>query len=135
MAPRYLLDTNICIYLRKRRPPAVMERFRSLVPGEAAISVITFGELWHGAYRHDDPSLSHKVEEFAALVPPLPMPAKAGAIYGQILALLQKQGQVIGVNDLWIASHAMAAGLVLVTNNLREFRRVPDLQVANWAEE
>jgi tRNA(fMet)-specific endonuclease VapC len=132
MRTRYLLGTDICIYLRKRRPGGLVEKFMALAPGEAAISVITYGELWLGAHRHRDQSVARNVEEFTTLVPPLAMPAAAGMIYGQILSVLQRGGQVIGVNDLWIAAHAIASGLVLVTNNSREFRRVPELQLANW---
>jgi tRNA(fMet)-specific endonuclease VapC len=135
MRARYLLDTEICIYLRKRRPAGLVEKFKTLSPGEAAISVITYGELWLGAHRHRDQTVSRNVEEFTTLVPPLPMPSAAGATYGRILSVLQQQGQVIGVNDLWIAAHAVTSGLVLVTNNLREFRRVPELQVADWVTE
>ena len=109
MRPRYLLDTGICIYLRKRRPAALVEKFMTLAPGEAAISVITYGELWLGAHRRRDPTVSRGVEELTTLVPPLPMPSAAGPTYGRILHILQRQGQTIDLNDLWIAAHAISS--------------------------
>ena len=133
--PRYLLDTNICIYLRKRRPPAVVEKFGALAPGEAAISVIIYGELLYGAHKSATPARALRVlDEFVALVPVLPLPAEAGAAYGEIRAVLKQQGRVIDNSDLWIAAHALASGLVLITNNMREFGRVPGLAAENWVD-
>jgi tRNA(fMet)-specific endonuclease VapC len=133
--PRYLLDTNICIYLRKGRPPNVMQKFGGLVPGEAAISVITYGELHCGTLKSLAPAAALRLlEEFITLLPPLPLPASAGATYGEIRAVLERQGLRIGQNDLWIAAHAIASNLVLITNNMREFARVPGLAAENWVE-
>src|SRR5437899_3138728 len=124
MEPRFLLDTNICIYIRRKRPQQVLARFRKLRPGEAALSVITFGELLQvGANR----AVSFRV------LPVLPLPETAAETYGTIRADLEFRGQMIGNNDLWIAAHAKAAELTLVTNNEREFRRVRGLKVQNWA--
>jgi tRNA(fMet)-specific endonuclease VapC len=135
MKPRYLLDTNICIYVRKRRPSAVAEKFGTLAPGEAAISAIIYGELLYGAYKSATPARALRViEEFVALVPALPLPEEAGAAYGEIRAALERQGRMIGNNDLWIAAHALASNLVLITNNMREFARVPGLVAENWVE-
>jgi len=134
MATRFLLDTNICIYIQRQRPPAVLERFRKLKPGEAVISVITWGELRHGAEksRQRDMVLA-LLEEFTAMVPVMPMPEAAGQAYGAIRAALEAKGEPIGNTDLWIAAHAKASGLIVVTNNEREFKRVPGLGVRNWA--
>ena len=134
MAARYLLDTNICIYIQRQRPPAVLEKFRKLKPGEAVISVITWGELAYGAEksRQRDNVLA-LLEELATMLPVMPLPEAAGQTYGAIRAALEVKGEPIGNNDLWIAAHAKAAGLIVVTNNEREFRRVPGLQVRNWA--
>ena len=134
MAARYLLDTNICIYIQRQRPPAVLERFRRLKPGEAVISVITWGELANGAEksRQRDKVLA-LLEELATMLPVMPLPETAGQSYGAIRAALEAKGEPIGNNDLWIAAHAKAAGLIVVTNNEREFKRVPGLQVRNWA--
>jgi tRNA(fMet)-specific endonuclease VapC len=135
MEPRFLLDTNICIYLRQQRPPSVVARFRRLRYGEAAISVITFGELLYGVeksrYREQAVRL---LAELANVVPVLELPAQAGHFYGAIRAALELKAEVIGTNDLWIAAHAQAAGLTLVTNNEGESRRVQGLKIQNWID-
>jgi len=134
METRFLLDTNICIYIRQKRPEEVLRRFRSLRPGEAALSVITYGELVFGASKS-----KHRVEALERLneliqwLPALPLPESAGHTYGTIRAELASRGEMIGNNDLWIASHAVAAGLTLVTNNEKEFCRVRGLRLQNWA--
>jgi tRNA(fMet)-specific endonuclease VapC len=131
---RYLLDTNICIYIRQSRPASVSTRFYALPPGAAAMSVITFGELRYGAEKSR--ARKHALETLAAitaLIPVESLPIRAGADYGEILALLSQRGEMIGNNDLWIAAHARSCDLTLVTNNEREFRRVPGLTVENWA--
>jgi tRNA(fMet)-specific endonuclease VapC len=131
---RYLLDTNICIYIQRQRPPAVLECFSKLKPGDAAISVITWGELLYGAERSQQKAkVLGALDEFSGLVPVLPMPDAAGEVYGKMRAGLEAKGLPIGNNDLWIAAHAKSAGLTLVSNNLREFERVPGLKVQNWA--
>jgi len=132
---RFLLDTNICIYIRQKRPEEVLRRFRSLRAGEAAISVITYGELVFGATKSQQrtAALEH-LTELLNWLPALPMPETAGHAYGLMRADLAARGQMIGNNDLWIASHALAAELILVTNNEKEFRRVRGLKVQNWAE-
>ncbi len=130
---RYLLDTNICIYIQRRKPQEVLERFRRLKPGDASISVVTWGELLYGAEksRHRKKVLQ-LLEEFQTLIPVLSMPEKAGKTYGAIRAALESKGTPIGNNDLWIAAHAKAEGLTVVTNNEREFLRIPGLKVQNW---
>ena len=133
MTTRYLLDTNICIYIQRQRPEKVLARFQKLKPGDAAISVITWAELQYAAEK----SMQRKkalqlLEEFKSFVPVLPIPENAGNIYGVIRASLESKGKPIGNNDLWIAAHAKAAVLTIVTNNEREFQRVPGLKVQNW---
>jgi len=133
MPVRYLLDTNICIYIQREKPEEVLAHFEQLQPGDAAISVITWGELLYGAEK----SRQHKrtmelLEEFRSFVPVLPMPESAGSTYGAIRASLESKGRPIGNNDLWIAAHAKEANLTVVTNNEREFQRVPGLKVQNW---
>jgi tRNA(fMet)-specific endonuclease VapC len=133
MEPRYLLDTNICIYIRQSRPEQVLRRFRKLRPGEAALSVITYGELLYGAAKsaHKTTALE-RLRELVQLLPALPLPETAAETYGTIRAELESKGEVIGNNDLWIAAHALATGLTLVTNNEKEFRRVRGLKLQNW---
>ena len=133
MPTRYLLDTNICIYIQRHRPLEVLTRFQKLKPGDAAISVITWGELLYGADKSQQRKRALQLlEEFKTFVPVLPMPENAGKTYGTIRALLESKGTPIGNNDLWIAAHAKATALTIVTNNEREFQRIPGLKVKNW---
>jgi len=131
---KYLLDTNIVIYVIKRRPPEVLEIFNRH-HGRMAISSITLAELVHGAEKRSEVSRNiGVVEDFTSRLAVLPYGDKAAWQYGQIRATLEKTGQPIGVNDLHIAAHARSNGLTLVTNNLREFERVPGLLLENWVE-
>ena len=128
----YLLDTNIVIYVIKRRPIEVMETFNQNA-SRMAISSITLAELIHGAEKSSKPAHNHAViEDFISRLEVLPYSAKAAQHYGSIRAALEKIGHPIGVNDIHIAAHARSEGLVLVTNNLREFERVPALLLENW---
>jgi len=134
MEARYLLDTNICIYIRQKRPDEVLRRFRKLRPGEAALSVITYGELLYGAAKSKQRVAAlEQLRELGNLLPALSLPETAAEVYGTIRAELEVKGEMIGNNDLWIASHAVASGLTLITNNEREFRRVRGLKMQNWA--
>lgn len=133
MNARYLLDTNICMYIAREKPAAVAARFAELQTGEAAISVITWGELRFGAEKSKRRrEVLAMLDEFASLVPVMPMPRDAGDRYAAIRAGLESAGTPIGNNDLWIAAHALAADITLVTNNGREFRRVAGLRIDNW---
>jgi len=135
MAPRYLLDTNIIIYLRQKRSPAASARFDRLEPEDSAISVITYGDLVYGAAKSQQTELVLSgLEQLISIIPVLPLPEAAGKTYGVLRAALATRGNVIGTNDLWIAAHALASGLTLVTNNEREFRRIKDLKVENWTK-
>ncbi|MFC7461429.1 type II toxin-antitoxin system tRNA(fMet)-specific endonuclease VapC [Hydrogenophaga defluvii] len=129
---RYLLDTNIVIYVLKQRPVEVLSVFNAN-SNRMAISSITLAELLHGAeksLRVSDNLVA--IEDFCSRLEVLPYGPKAAQHYGAIRAVLEKQGQPIGVNDLHIAGHARSEGLVLVTNNVSEFVRVPALEVENW---
>jgi len=133
MPPRYLLDANICIYIQRQKPGEVLARFQRLKPGDAAISVITWGELLYGAEKSRQRKKALQLlEEFKTFIPVLPMPENTGETYGAIRASLESKGMPIGNNDLWIAAHAKAEGLTIVTSNEREFQRVPGLKVQNW---
>lgn len=134
MEPRYLLDTNLCIYIRQNRPEQVLRRFRKLRPGEAALSVITYGELLYGVAKSTQMAAAvERLRKLVQLLPALPLPEAAAESYRTIRADLESKGEMIGNNDLWIAAHALASGLTLVTNNAREFRRVRGLRLQNWA--
>lgn len=131
---KYLLDTNIAIYVVKRRPIEVLDQFNAQA-SRMAISVITLAELMHGAEKSSQPTSNLAVvEDFCSRLEILPYTAKAAQHYGSVRAYLERNGQPIGVNDLHIAAHARSEGLVLVTNNVREFVRVPALQVENWIQ-
>lgn len=130
---RFLLDTNIAIYVIKKRPLAALQLFNEHA-GHMAISSITLAELLHGAEKSNAASRSLAVvEDFCSRLEVLPYGAKAAQHYGSIRAALEKQGQPIGVNDLHIAAQARSEGLTLVSNNLREFKRVDGLLLVNWA--
>ena len=135
MALGYLLDTNICIYIARHHPLEVLERFRKLQPGDVGMSSVTYGELCYGAYKSRHRNEARAIlEELATVIPLLAMGSDAVDRYGEIRAELEGRGCVIGNNDLWIAAHALSLGVVLVTNNQREFIRVPGLKVQNWVK-
>ncbi len=129
---KYLLDTNIAIYVIKRRPVEVLGVFNQNA-GRMALSTITLSELYHGAEKSAKVAQNlAAVEEFASLLQVLPYTAKASLHYGAIRTALEKAGRPIGVNDLHIAAHARSEGLTLVTNNIGKFERVPGLLLENW---
>lgn len=129
---RYLLDTNICIDVIKRRPQELLETSNGHA-GQMAISAITFSELLHGVEKSAAPSRNlAAVEDFTSRLELLPYGPRAALHYGQIRASLERCGTPIGVNDLHIAAHARSEGLTLVSNNLREFQRVEGLLLENW---
>ncbi|HEY3975078.1 MAG TPA: type II toxin-antitoxin system VapC family toxin [Candidatus Sulfotelmatobacter sp.] len=129
----YLLDTNIFIYIRQGRPEEVVRRFNKLRAGEAAVSVISYGDLFFGAAKRGQRSEDlERLRALMRLLPCLTIPEAAAEIYGAVRAELQSKGEIISNNDLWIAAHALASGLILVTNNEKEFRRVRGLKVQNW---
>ncbi|MFZ1426254.1 MAG: type II toxin-antitoxin system VapC family toxin [Geminicoccaceae bacterium] len=133
--PRFLLDTTICICIRRQRPPEVLARFRSLHPGKAANSVIAYGELHYGAERSAQRERAlDLLQQLVAILPVLSMPQQASMTYGAVRADLERRGKVIGNNDLWIAAHALAGDLILATNKRRAFARIHGLQLANWVD-
>lgn len=130
---RYLLDTNILIYLANRRSEQVAARFARLRPGEVAMSCITYGELRYGAEKsaQREGTLA-TLERLAERIAVLPIDASASEEYGRIRRTVEAAGTPLGNNDLWIAAHALAAKLILVSNNEREFARVAGLKLENW---
>ena len=130
---KYLLDTNICIYLIKKSPQKVFARFRQLSVGEVGLSVITYAELEYGVSRSHDPARNRiALSEFLAPLEMLDFPVQAAPLYGTLRASLVRSGRMIGPLDLLIAAHALHLGATLITNNLKEFSRVPDLKIDNW---
>lgn len=132
---KYLLDTDICFYIIKRRPEAVFRRFRDLAPGDVGISSVTLSELCFGVEKSLDPSRNREaLEAFLVPLEVAPFEASAAFRYGGLRAALERAGKPIGSMDMLIASHALALSVPLVTNNVREFSRVPGLKLENWAE-
>jgi len=131
---KYLLDTNIVIYVLKRRPIEVLKIFNTNA-SRMAVSSITLSELIYGAEKSSNVDKNlEAIEEFISHLEVLPYDAKASQHYGQIKASLEKKGEIIGENDIHIAAHAISQGLILVTNNLHEFKRVANLALENWID-
>lgn len=127
-----MLDTNIVIYVIKRRPIEALATFNKHA-GHLCISSITLAELLHSVEKSDRPEDNlRQVEDFLSRLDVLEYGNKAAEHYGNIRAVLEKQGQTIGVNDLHIAGHARSESLILVTNNVKEFKRVEALRLDNW---
>ena len=133
MSARYLLDTNICIYMRKKTFPVMNDLVDKLPPGALAMSVVTWGELVTGAEKSQqrERTLANLIR-LREIVPVLELDDRVGDHYGDIRGRLEQAGQKIGVNDNWIAAHARALGLTLITNNTREFAKVSGLTVEDW---
>ena len=133
---RYMLDTNICIYLIKRQPREVIDKFQGIAPGDIAISSVTVAEMMYGVAKSqfEDKNKS-ALESFLAPLEIVDFNFKAAQHYGIVRANLEKMGTPIGAYDLMIAAHALSLGLVLVTNNEREFQRIQDLIVENWVNQ
>jgi tRNA(fMet)-specific endonuclease VapC len=129
----YLLDTDTCAFIARQKHPKVTTRFQSHQAGDLAMSVITYGELRVGAEKSDRfPATLHALEVFIQMVPVMPMEIEVAQFYSQVRLDLEQHGQIIGANDLWIAAHCLQLRLTLVTNNEREFRRIPNLPIENW---
>ena len=132
---KYMLDTNIVIYIIKYRPIEILNRFNANT-GRIVISAITLAELLHGVEKSAEPERNLSiVEDFVSRLTVLDYDDKAAIHYGSIRAGLEQKGTPIGVNDLYIAGHARSAGLILVTNHCKEFDPVPGLIIENWLEE
>jgi len=132
---RYLLDTNICIYIAKRRPPCVLSRLERLRPGDVGMSSVTYLELVYGAWKSQQAAANlARLEELRGIIPVQPLDVGAARDYARIRTDLEKRGSPIGAYDLLIAAHALSLGLILVTNNVREFARIHGLRLENWAE-
>ena len=132
---RYLLDTNICIYIAKQQPESVLEKLNHLNVGEVGMSVVTYGELFYGACKSSYSQKSLNIlSDLVNYIPVLPIPINAGEYYGKARKALEAQGKPIGNNDLWIAAHAESLDITLVSNNIKEFSRIPSLKLENWVE-
>ena len=129
----YMLDTNICIYAIKNKPEQVLEKLKENLSNGICISAITLAELQHGVEKSINPEKnSMALLQFLSILDILPFDDLAAVEYGKICAYLQKRGTPIGTIDMLIAAHAKTENLIIVTNNVREFERVPDLKIENW---
>jgi tRNA(fMet)-specific endonuclease VapC len=130
---KYLIDTNICIYIINKRPPEVIQRFKHVATGDIGISSITVSELQYGVSKSARQKKNQRrLDEFLLPFEILPYDELASKYYGDIRTHLEKQGIVIGPLDLLIAAHALSRNLVLVTNNEKEFKRINNLKTENW---
>ena len=130
-----MLDTNICIYLIKKKPARVLEKLKEFNIGDFSISSVTLAELEYGVKKSKFEAQNRvALTNFLAPFEILPFGQSAAIEYGKIRANLEKRGQIIGAYDLMIGAHARAEKLTLVTNNIKEFKRVTDLQVENWVQ-
>lgn len=130
---KYLIDTNICIYIMNHSPPEVIQKFKDVKVGEIGISTISVSELSYGVAKSKSQQQNEKrLEEFLVPFEILPYDEKASKYYGLIRSQLEAQGNVIGPLDMLIAAHALSENLVLVTNNEKEFNRIETLKVDNW---
>lgn len=129
----YLLDTNICIYLIKRKPPEVLQRFLQLQPGSVFISSVTTSELYYGAQKSQRVQTNlEALNNFLLPFRIVDYDESASFLYGELRADLEKRGQPIGLLDMMIAAHALSLDVPLVTNNTKEFERVKGLKLENW---
>lgn len=133
---RYLLDTNVCVDYLTGRYPSVAARLRALGPADVCLSSVAVAELRYGADKSAHPRRNHRMldtltDEIACQA----FDGAAAAYYGRVRTALERRGRPIGPNDMLIAAHALALGLVLVTDNVREFGRIDGLDLENWREE
>jgi len=132
---KYLLDTNICIYLIKQKPIWVGEKFNTLPPESVGISSITSSELCYGVSKSYNATQNRQaLVEFLSPLKVAPYDEAAALYYGELRADLEKSGNVIGSLDMLIAAHALSLKVTLVTNNMGEFQRVAGLSLENWAD-
>jgi tRNA(fMet)-specific endonuclease VapC len=132
---KYLIDTNICIYVMNKRPIDVIKRFKQFNPGEIGISTITVSELQYGVAKSKHRKENqHRLDEFIAPLEILVYDEIAARTYGDIRFQLEKRGKLIGPLDILIAAHALSQNLIMVTNNDKEFMRIKNLEVENWTK-
>lgn len=130
---RYLLDTNVCVDILNQRYPAVTERLRRCSPEDLCLSSVVVAELRYGADKSQRPAENHRrLDLLFGEIPCLDFDPNAASTYGRIRTDLEKRGETIGPYDLMIAAHALSLRLTLVSDNVREFKRVEGLQVDNW---
>lgn len=133
---KYMLDTNICIYIIKQKPSRVLKRFKEYSPGDILISSISLAELRYGAEK--SLHVKQNLDALSGFIIPLeivPFDERAADEYGKVRTQLEKAGQPIGSMDMLIGAHALSLGVMIVTNNTKEFRRIKSLKVENWTKQ
>lgn len=131
---KYMLDTNICIYIIKEKPEKVINKFHTLDVGDICISSITLAELEYGVEKSQYTERNRlALAGFLSSIEILSFSDKAAENYGRIRANLERQGNIIGAYDLMIGAHALSENLILITNNTKEFQRINNLSLENWA--
>jgi tRNA(fMet)-specific endonuclease VapC len=130
---RYLLDTNICIYLINKRPAKILERFHRVELGDIGVSSVTVAELAYGVAKSGSDRNRAALEGFLLPLEIADFDQMAAWKFGEIRSALERAGRPIGPYDMQIAAHTLALGCTVVTNNMREFQRVPGLKTENWA--
>jgi tRNA(fMet)-specific endonuclease VapC len=132
---KFMLDTNICIYIIKQKPSEVIERFKQTEISQIGISSITLSELFYGVSKSSRPKQNQiALMQFIAPLEIFPYGDEAAQYYGDIRAFLEKQGRPIGSLDMLIAAHALSIPCTLITNNEKEFLRIPNLKIDNWVK-
>lgn len=133
MTTRYLLDTDICVYIARGKHRHIESRLSLIEPGRVGISAVTYGELAYGATKSRLAHLAQQsLTQLTLALRILPLDAHVAEIYGKLRAELEREGGVIGNNDLWIGAHSLSLDTILVTNNEHEFRRIDGLRIENW---
>ena len=131
----FMLDTNICIYIIKKKPLRVINRFKNTENSNIGISAITLSELLYGVSNSSQPAQNLvALAQFSAPMEILPYDDEAAHHYGNLRAYLEKKGKPIGSLDMLSAAHALSKSCTLITNNEKEFRRIPDLKIDNWTK-
>lgn len=131
-----MLDTDICIYIIKRKPLRVLKRLELMQPDQLSMSAITFAELMNGAKKSQRVEANvSRLNALGEILEICSFDQQAAVAYGDVRSSLEKRGEVIGAHDLLIAAHALSLDRILVTNNEREFKRVEGLKVDNWVVE
>ncbi len=133
---RYMLDTNICSYILKKRPASVKAHFDQVQPGDLAISAVVLAELYYGAARHPQGQvILHEIHDFISRLSVVPWDEGAAEAYGKLRATLEKSGRPIGAMDMMIAAHAISQKATLVSNNIKHFDDIHGLLTDNWVSE
>ncbi|MBN1906374.1 MAG: type II toxin-antitoxin system VapC family toxin [Deltaproteobacteria bacterium] len=132
----FMLDTDICIYIIRKKPTVVLKHFLRLQSGDLSMSAITYAELMNGAKKSSMVEFNiSKLNRLSEIMEIKPFDEKAAVIYGDVRSTLEKKGMIIGSNDLLIAAHAISLDSTLITNNEKEFSRVDRLKIENWVKE